>query len=36
VGTAAIFLALIVILIVRPTGLFGRDWGRLAGNEGLA
>ncbi len=36
VGTAAIFIALIVILIVRPTGLFGRDWGRLAGGEGLA
>lgn len=36
VGTAAIFLALIVILMVRPTGLFGRDWGRLAGGEGLA
>ena len=36
IGTAAIFLALIVILMVRPTGLFGRDWGRLAGGEGLA
>jgi branched-chain amino acid transport system permease protein len=36
IGTAAIFLALIVILMVRPTGLFGRDWGRLAGSEGLA
>jgi branched-chain amino acid transport system permease protein len=37
VGTGAIFLALIVILIVRPAGLFGRDWGRqIGGSEGLA
>jgi branched-chain amino acid transport system permease protein len=36
-GTAAIFLALIVLLVLRPSGLFGRDWGRQAsGNEGLA
>jgi branched-chain amino acid transport system permease protein len=36
-GTAAIFLALIVLLVVRPSGLFGRDWGRQAtGSEGLA
>ena len=37
VGTAAIFAALIVLLVVRPSGLFGRDWGRhSAGSEGLA
>ncbi len=36
-GTAAIFLALIVLLVVRPSGLFGKDWGRQAtGSEGLA
>ena len=36
-GTAAIFAALIVLLVVRPAGLFGRDWGQdMAGNEGLA
>jgi len=36
-GTAAIFLALIVLLVLRPSGIFGRDWGRQAsGNEGLA
>ncbi|MEX0875583.1 MAG: branched-chain amino acid ABC transporter permease [Actinomycetota bacterium] len=36
-GTAAIFLALIVLLVLRPSGLFGRDWGRQAtGSEGLA
>jgi branched-chain amino acid transport system permease protein len=36
-GTGAIFLALIVLLVVRPSGLFGRDWGRQAtGSEGLA
>ena len=36
-GTAAIFVVLIVLLVVRPSGLFGRDWGRQAvGNEGLA
>jgi len=34
VGTGAIFLALIVLLVVRPSGLFGRDWGRAG--EGLA
>lgn len=37
VGTGAIFLVLIVLLVVRPSGLFGRDWGRqVAGGEGLA
>lgn len=37
VGTGAIFAALIVILVVRPSGLFGRDWGRqVGGGEGLA
>jgi branched-chain amino acid transport system permease protein len=37
VGTGAIFLALIVLLVLRPSGLFGRDWGRqVGGNEGLA
>jgi branched-chain amino acid transport system permease protein len=36
-GTAAIFLALIVLLVVRPSGLFGKDWGRTSGGaEGLA
>jgi branched-chain amino acid transport system permease protein len=37
-GTAAIFLVLIVLLVIRPSGLFGRDWGRQAvgGGEGLA
>jgi branched-chain amino acid transport system permease protein len=36
-GTAAIFLILIVLLVVRPSGMFGRDWGRQAtGGEGLA
>jgi branched-chain amino acid transport system permease protein len=36
-GTAAIFLALILLLVLRPSGLLGRDWGRQAtGNEGLA
>ena len=37
VGTAAIFLVLIVLLVVRPSGLFGKDWGRqLSEGEGLA
>lgn len=37
VGTAAIFVVLIVLLVVRPSGLFGRDWSReLSGSEGLA
>jgi branched-chain amino acid transport system permease protein len=36
-GTAAIFLVLITLLVVRPSGLFGKDWGRqAAGGEGLA
>ena len=36
-GTAAIFVVLILLLVLRPSGLFGRDWGRqTAGSEGLA
>jgi branched-chain amino acid transport system permease protein len=35
-GTGAIFAVLIVLLVIRPSGLFGRDWGRQAtGSEGL-
>lgn len=36
VGNGAIFGVLILLLVVRPTGLFGRDWGRSPGGEGLA
>jgi branched-chain amino acid transport system permease protein len=37
IGTGAIFFFLILLLVVRPSGLFGRDWGRqIAGGEGLA